>query len=80
MAAGSSESEVLARELDSLGQKIHALEARLAEVREDHRRPGGSRSDHGPRLGGGVLALGFGVQSDAQSRVRGATALALQLS
>jgi uncharacterized coiled-coil protein SlyX len=32
MAAGSSESEVLAQELDSLGQKIHALETRLAEV------------------------------------------------
>ena len=32
MAAGSSESEVLAQELDSLGQKVHALETRLAEV------------------------------------------------
>jgi uncharacterized coiled-coil protein SlyX len=32
MAAGSSESEVLAQELDSLGQKLHALETRLAEV------------------------------------------------
>jgi len=32
MAAGSSESEVLAQELDSLGQKLDALEARLAEV------------------------------------------------
>jgi hypothetical protein len=31
MAAGSSESEVLAQELDSLGQKIHALEARLVK-------------------------------------------------
>jgi RES domain-containing protein len=32
MAAGSSESEVLAQELDSLGQQIHAFETRLAEV------------------------------------------------
>ncbi len=32
MAVGSSESEVLAQELDSLGQKVHALETRLAEV------------------------------------------------
>lgn len=32
MAAGSSESEVLAQELDSLGQEVHALETRLAEV------------------------------------------------
>ena len=32
MAARSSESEVLAQELDSLGQKVHALETRLAEV------------------------------------------------
>jgi prefoldin subunit 5 len=32
MAAGSSESEVLAQELESLGGKVHALEARMAEV------------------------------------------------
>jgi hypothetical protein len=32
MAAGSSESEVLAQELESLGQKVHAFETRLAEV------------------------------------------------
>ena len=32
MAAGSSESEVLAQELESLGQKIQAFETRLAEV------------------------------------------------
>jgi prefoldin subunit 5 len=32
MAAESSESEVLAQELDSLGQQVHALETRLAEV------------------------------------------------
>jgi prefoldin subunit 5 len=32
MAARSSESEVLAQELDSLGQQIHAFETRLAEV------------------------------------------------
>jgi uncharacterized coiled-coil protein SlyX len=32
MAARSSESEVLAQELESLGQKIHAFETRLAEV------------------------------------------------
>ena len=32
MAAGSSESEVLAQELDSLGQKLDALETRLADV------------------------------------------------
>jgi uncharacterized coiled-coil protein SlyX len=32
MAAGSNESEVLAQELESLGQKIQAFETRLAEV------------------------------------------------
>jgi uncharacterized coiled-coil protein SlyX len=32
MAAESSESEVLAQELDSLGQRVHALETRFAEV------------------------------------------------
>ena len=32
MAAGSSENEVLAQELDNLGQKVHALETRLADV------------------------------------------------
>ena len=32
MAAGSSESEVLAQELESLGQQLHTLETRLAEV------------------------------------------------
>jgi hypothetical protein len=32
MVAGSSESEVLAQELESLGQKIQAFEERLAEV------------------------------------------------
>jgi uncharacterized coiled-coil protein SlyX len=32
MAAGSSESEVLAQELESRGQKIQAFETRLAEV------------------------------------------------
>jgi prefoldin subunit 5 len=32
MAAGSSESEVLAQELESLGQKLRAVETRLAEV------------------------------------------------
>jgi uncharacterized coiled-coil protein SlyX len=32
MAAGSSESEVLAQELESLGQRIQAFETRLAEV------------------------------------------------
>ena len=32
MAAGSSEREVLAQELDSLGQKLGALETRLADV------------------------------------------------
>jgi uncharacterized coiled-coil protein SlyX len=32
MAAGSSENELLAQELDSLGQRVHALETRLAEV------------------------------------------------
>jgi uncharacterized coiled-coil protein SlyX len=32
MAAGSSESEVLAQELGKLGQQLHALETRLAEV------------------------------------------------
>ena len=32
MAAGSSESEVLAQELESLGEKVRAVETRLAEV------------------------------------------------
>jgi hypothetical protein len=32
MAAGSSENEVLAQELQSLGEKIHAVETRLADV------------------------------------------------
>lgn len=32
MAAESSEYEVLAQELDSLGKKVHALETRLADV------------------------------------------------
>ncbi len=32
MADASSESEVLAQELESLGQKVNALETRLAEV------------------------------------------------
>jgi len=32
MAGESSESEVLAQELDSLGEKLDALETRLAEV------------------------------------------------
>jgi uncharacterized coiled-coil protein SlyX len=32
MSAKSTESEVLAQELDSLGNKLRALESRLAEV------------------------------------------------
>jgi hypothetical protein len=32
MAAGSSESEVLAQELENLGQKVREVETRLAEV------------------------------------------------
>jgi hypothetical protein len=32
MAAGSSESEVLAQELESLGQQVNAFETRLDEV------------------------------------------------
>jgi uncharacterized coiled-coil protein SlyX len=32
MGAGTNESEVLAQELDSVGQKVDALETRLAEV------------------------------------------------
>jgi prefoldin subunit 5 len=32
MTAGSSESEVLAQELESLGQKIQAFQTRLAEI------------------------------------------------
>jgi uncharacterized coiled-coil protein SlyX len=32
MSAGGSESEVLAQELESLGQRIQAFETRLAEV------------------------------------------------
>jgi prefoldin subunit 5 len=32
MAAGSSESEVLAQELESLGQRVRAIETHLADV------------------------------------------------
>ena len=32
MSGGSTDSEVLARELDSLGNKLRAVESRLAEV------------------------------------------------
>mgnify|MGYP001042626683 CR=1 FL=1 len=32
MAAGSSESEVLAQELEKLGQRVRAVETSLAEV------------------------------------------------
>ena len=32
MAAGSSENEVLAQELEGLGERIHAIETRLADV------------------------------------------------
>jgi len=32
MAAGSSESEILAQELEKLGEKVDSLETRLAEV------------------------------------------------
>ena len=32
MSAGSTESEVLARELDSLGTKLRAVESRLSEL------------------------------------------------
>lgn len=32
MSAGSTESEVLARELDSLGNKLRAVESRLSEL------------------------------------------------
>ena len=32
MSAGSTESEVLARELDSLGTKLRAVESRLTEL------------------------------------------------
>ena len=32
MAAGSSEGEVLAQELESLGQRVRAIETQLAEV------------------------------------------------
>ena len=32
MAAGRSDSEVLAQALDRLGQQLHALETRLTEV------------------------------------------------
>ena len=32
MAADSSETEVLAQELESLGERVHAVEARLADV------------------------------------------------
>lgn len=32
MSAGSTESEVLARELDSLGNKLRAVESRLTEL------------------------------------------------
>ena len=32
MAAGSSESEILAQQLESLGEKVHAVETRLTDV------------------------------------------------
>jgi uncharacterized coiled-coil protein SlyX len=32
MSSGSSESEVLAQELDSIGNRLRAVETRLAEV------------------------------------------------
>ena len=32
MSAGNTESELLARELDGLGNKLRAVESRLAEV------------------------------------------------
>jgi uncharacterized coiled-coil DUF342 family protein len=32
VSAGSTESEVLARELDSLGNKLRAVESRLSEL------------------------------------------------
>jgi prefoldin subunit 5 len=32
MAAESSENEVLAQELESLGERVHAIEKRLADV------------------------------------------------
>jgi hypothetical protein len=38
VSAGSSESEVLAQELESVGNKILALETRLAEVEAIIRR------------------------------------------
>jgi hypothetical protein len=33
MSAGSTESEVLAQELDSIGNKLRAVETRLAEAK-----------------------------------------------
>jgi prefoldin subunit 5 len=32
MAADSSETEVLAQEVESLGERVHAVEARLSDV------------------------------------------------
>ena len=32
MAADSSETEVLAQEVESLGERVHAVESRLADV------------------------------------------------
>ena len=32
MAADSSETEVLAQELESLGERVHAVQARLSDV------------------------------------------------
>jgi hypothetical protein len=61
MAAGSSESEVLAQELESLGQKIHAFETRLAEVERIIRDLEAAAPDHGSRHGADLLALGRGV-------------------
>jgi hypothetical protein len=66
----SSESEVLAQALDNVGSKLLAFETRLDESRESNPRARGSRSDYRSRVGGGFLALGPGVQSDAPSRVR----------
>jgi hypothetical protein len=51
MSGGSTESEVLAQEPDSLGNKVRDLETRLAEVEKIISWARSSRADHRPAFG-----------------------------
>jgi hypothetical protein len=73
MSAGSSESEVVAQELDSIGSKLLAVETRLADVEKVIQGLRGSRYDYGSCVGGGFLTLGPGLQGDAPPRVTGSS-------